>query len=106
MKISRIVMGVMCPIVFAVGCVGVFGNPPDKKKKKEKPLPVQFPVARPNPYQSAQTASAPPAPKANGSLFSSGSPGTDLFSDFKPRRVGDLVFVNIVEVNTAVVAAN
>lgn len=34
---------------------------------------------------------------ANGSLFVQTSPITDLYSDFKPRRVGDLVFVDVVE---------
>jgi flagellar L-ring protein precursor FlgH len=33
----------------------------------------------------------------NGSLFVQASPITDLYSDFKPRRVGDLVFVDVVE---------
>ena len=42
---------------------------------------------------------------ANGSLFSDDATAGSLFSDFKPRRVGDLVFVDVVETSTATVSS-
>lgn len=37
----------------------------------------------------------------SGSLFSETAPTAELLSDFKPRRVGDLVFIDVVEQSTA-----
>lgn len=51
-------------------------------------------------------ATEPPAPKGpSGSLFSETAPAADLLSDFKPRRVGDLVFIDVVEDSTANVSS-
>lgn len=38
---------------------------------------------------------------ANGSLFTENAVNGNLLNDFKARRVGDLVFVDVVETNTA-----
>lgn len=46
------------------------------------------------------------APSTTGSLFVQASPMVDLYSDFKPRRMGDLVFVDVVEESAASVASN
>lgn len=46
------------------------------------------------------------AKPANGSLFSDGAPGVSLIADEKARRVGDLVFVDVVEASTATVASS
>jgi flagellar L-ring protein precursor FlgH len=54
---------------------------------------------------------APPSPPAavtyagNGSLYSNATAGEGLFSDFKPRRVGDLVFVDVIETSAATVSS-
>jgi flagellar L-ring protein precursor FlgH len=78
---------------------GATGDPdrkPDKKKDKKQTAP---------PAQSP----APPVPipsPANGSLFTPAAAGAELVSDFKPRRVGDLVFVDVVEASTAVVSSS
>ena len=67
-------------------------------QKKNKQLLV-------NQAETQPTAQAPqPTPVANGSLFSQTST-TNLVSDFKPRRVGDLVFVDVVEASTATVSS-
>jgi flagellar L-ring protein FlgH len=42
---------------------------------------------------------------ANGSLFTDEAQGTNLVVDFKPRRVGDLVFVDVVEQSEATVTS-
>lgn len=47
-----------------------------------------------------------PARPANGSLFTDAAPGLDLVGDFRPRRVGDLVFVDVIETSTATVTSN
>jgi flagellar L-ring protein precursor FlgH len=67
-----------------------------KKNKKQPPAPVQTPAPPPAPM---------PSP-ANGSLFTPAAAGAELVSDFKPRRVGDLVFVDVVEASTAVVSSS
>ena len=48
---------------------------------------------------------APPAPQPNGSLFSTQAGNTNLVTDFKPRGVGDLVFVDVVEASNATVSS-
>jgi flagellar L-ring protein precursor FlgH len=71
---------------------------PDKKKKKkqEEQAPVSLVLLRPTP---------PPAPPANGSLFTDGAAGTSLVTNFKAQHVGDLVFIDVVEVSTATVSS-
>jgi flagellar L-ring protein FlgH len=49
---------------------------------------------------------APAARAANGSLFNEAAPGLDLVGDFRPRRVGDLVFVDVIETSSATVTSN
>ncbi len=43
---------------------------------------------------------------ANGSLFTADAQGLDLLGDFRARRIGDLVFVDVVEGSTASVASS
>lgn len=59
----------------------------DKKKKEEPPQPE---AARP----------------AKGSLFTDDGRNADLLSDFKPRYVGDVIFVDIVESSAASVSSS
>ena len=57
----------------------------DKKKKKEV---------------------VPPPPKpANGSLFSDSARNVEILVDFKPRQLGDIVFIDVVEGNSASVSS-
>lgn len=56
----------------------------------------------------AATSSAPqaaPTP-ANGSLFTETAMNADLVVDFKPHRVGDLVFIRVDEASTATVSSS
>jgi len=69
-----------------------------RKKKKEKASATIITTA---------PAPAPVAPRpANGSLFSDVARNVDLLSDFKPRRVGDIVFVDVVEASAASVTSS
>ncbi len=43
---------------------------------------------------------------ANGSLYTDEARGADLLSDFKARRLGDLIFVDVVEASEAKVTSN
>src|ERR1044071_7749918 len=65
-----------------------------KKKKKEKPGATVSAA-------STTMKAIPPAPvapqHANGSLFSDDARNVELLSDFRPRRVGDIVFVDVAE---------
>lgn len=49
----------------------------------------------------AVVAAPPPARPANGALFTDDSPQAGLFSDFKARRIGDLIFIDVVEAASA-----
>jgi flagellar L-ring protein precursor FlgH len=70
-----------------------------KKKKKQIDQVTVTQVAIPPP--------APPrAPPANGSLFSDSAPGSSLVTNFKAQSVGDLVFIDVVEVSTATVSSS
>lgn len=57
--------------------------------------------------QEEAGAAEPPTRKGpSGSLFSETAPAADLLSDFRPRRVGDLVFIDVVEDSAASVSSS
>ena len=81
----------------------------DKKKAKkdastEAPEEVQpeFVQAQPDEATIAKIQARP----ANGSLFTADAQGTDLLGDFRARRLGDLVFVDVVEGSAASVSSS
>lgn len=77
---------------------------PGRKTKKGSRAEKQ-----PQPVEAESFMIAPepaPARPANGSLFTSETQGGDLLSDFKPRRIGDLVFVDVIEGSTASVSSS
>lgn len=43
---------------------------------------------------------------ANGSLFTDDARNVDIVNDFRPRRIGDIVFIDIQETSTASVSSN
>ncbi|HET6976321.1 MAG TPA: flagellar basal body L-ring protein FlgH [Pyrinomonadaceae bacterium] len=45
-------------------------------------------------------------PAATGSLFHDNAPGVNLVTDFKAHALGDLVFIEVVEISTATVSSN
>jgi len=73
-----------------------FARVSDKKKKNRTPTPIVL-AASPVKAPPVEDAQPQPAPRENGSLFTAGAPGTNLLGDFKPRGLGDLVFVDVVE---------
>jgi flagellar L-ring protein precursor FlgH len=77
------------------------GSTLDKGKKKQaeevKPAILRVVEIKPTP---------PPRPPANGSLFSDNSPGASLVSNFKAQRIGDLVFIDVVEISNATVSSS
>lgn len=76
--------------VLLIGSTVVLGQKPKKPTTTEAPvLQEPIPLSKPE-----------PTPTPNGSLFSSEG-STSLVADFKARCVGDLVFVNVVEVAEA-----
>src|SRR2546421_489244 len=81
-------------IALAVLTAPLSARADDKQKKKKKseaqPVSVTLPVPPP----------LPPRP-ANGSLFSDYAPSYQLFADFTASRVGDLVFVDVIETSAA-----
>lgn len=77
----------------------------EKKKKKKKSSAPELTVV-----EVAQRPPVPqtPAPQkpSNGSLFTDNAQGANLLRDFRARQIGDLVFVDVVEENTATVTSN
>ena len=72
-----------------------------KKKLKEQPKLAVVQIE-----EAAPVILIPePQKPANGSLFTDGATSGGLFGDFKARRVGDLVFVDIDETSTATVVS-
>jgi flagellar L-ring protein precursor FlgH len=74
------------------------------KKKKPKGAP-KLTVVNVEEVQPQIQVIQPPRP-TNGSLFTDGSMNANLLRDFKARQSGDLVFVDVVEANTARVSSN
>ncbi len=76
-----------------------------KIRKKDKDAKKKIEVIeepQPDPAVSTVTSAAKPA---TGSLFSEDAAGTELLVDFKPHRVGDLVFVDVTETSNASVSS-
>jgi flagellar L-ring protein precursor FlgH len=91
----------ICALMIALAVLTVplsaRANDKQKKKKKNEPPLVSTPLPAPPP---------PPPRPANGSLFSADAPHYQLFSDFIARRVGDVVFVQVIETSAASVSSN
>jgi len=88
-------------VLVLVGGTASAGSAFDKKKKKQaeeeaRRAALMIVESKPIP---------PPRPPANGSLFSDNSPGTSLVTNFKAQRIGDLVFIDVVEISTATVSS-
>lgn len=80
----------------------------DKKKasktavtEDEEPRP-QYKQVQPDDATIAQIQARP----ANGSIFTAEAQGNELLVDFRARRIGDLVFVDVVEGSTASVSSS
>lgn len=78
----------------------------DKKEEKKKKTQPELVVVEIRDEPPVAQTPVEPAKPANGSLFTEGAANTHLLNDFKARRVGDLVFVEVVENNTAVVESS
>jgi len=72
-----------------------------KKKKPPEPPPPATDTAVPT-----APSTAPPARPTNGSLFTDDGRNVDLYGDFKPHRVGDLVFIDVIESSAASVSSS
>ncbi|MEQ1644584.1 MAG: flagellar basal body L-ring protein FlgH, partial [Pyrinomonadaceae bacterium] len=77
-------------------------KPAKKSKKKDQPKLTVVEVNEAPPVVPDVVILRP----TNGSLFTDNATNNDLLRDFKARQVGDLVFVDVVETNTATVSSN
>lgn len=90
--------------IIAITAVAAIGQtkPAKKSKKKDQPKLTVVEVNEAPPVVPEVVVMRP----TNGSLFTDNAINTDLLRDFKARQVGDLVFVDVVETNTATVSSN
>lgn len=97
---SRLAQAALVIIALAV-MTGSVAASDSKKKKKEKAS------ATASVMTTTTTATAPVVARpANGSLFTDDARNVDLLSDFRPRHVGDIVFVDVVESSAASVSSS
>ncbi len=80
------------PLMLMIACVVVPGL------AKNKPNPVALSLDE---YIRQAKANQPPFQSSEGSLYTVAGPNADLYSDFKARRVNDLVTIRIEETTTA-----
>jgi flagellar L-ring protein FlgH len=71
-----------------------------KKSKSERIAEIQ------ETPPSVQVETKPAATPANGSLYVDEAANGNLLTDFKARRVGDLVFIDVVEASVATVESS
>ena len=76
-----------------------------KRKKKSSAPPTNI-VELESPPKPIMAETPPPPLPANGSLYTDNAPNGNLVSDLKARRVGDLLFVNVVETSVSNVSSN
>jgi flagellar L-ring protein precursor FlgH len=74
----------------------------DKQSRQNAAPQTMQTETQPNGQESSQQQQRP----ANGSLFTDEGFGNNLLSDFKSRKVGDLVFVDVVEASEATVTSS
>jgi len=85
------------PFMLMIACVVV----PGLAKNKPNPVAVSL-----DEYIHQAKANQPPLQSSEGSLYTGAGPNADLYSDFKARRVNDLVTIRIEESTTAENTAN
>ena len=89
-------------LLIASAAFSIAAQDKKEKKKKKNKQPALAVVT----IEDPPVVIAPPAQKpANGSLFTDDAVGGSLLADFKAGRVGDLVFVDVVETSTATVTS-
>jgi flagellar L-ring protein FlgH len=91
-------------LILAVIAASVIPAATQDKKKKPKGAPKLTVVSVEEVQPQIQVIQ--PSRPTNGSLFTEGSMNANLLRDFKARQSGDLVFVDVVEANTARVSSN
>jgi flagellar L-ring protein precursor FlgH len=93
-------------LLIALATLAIGTSAQDKNKKKKKGSEPKLTVVD----IDADRATVPPAiaeqKPANGSLFTDSAVNGSLFQDFKARRSGDLVFVDVVEASSATVVSS
>lgn len=104
MTMKKVGIGLLC---LALGAPLLVQAQDNKEKKKERRNEAELtPQLLPYDPAAALPSTPVPAPPANGSLFSDTAPGVSLLGDFKARNIGDLVFIDVVEVSAATVSSN
>lgn len=101
LHIITILIVLLCASV-GINAQGTSGKKEKKQKKRDRPTLTVVEVQE-KPILTPPVIAQKPA---NGSLFTDNSANGNLLRDFKASRVGDLVFVDVVETNTASVTSN
>ncbi len=90
-------------LIFLLSVTAPAQDKKEKKKNKKQPQLTVVEIQETPPV--VETPVVQPKP-ANGSLFTDNAANANLLIDFKARRVGDLVFVDVIEENTANVSSS
>ena len=102
-------------VLVALAAVVAFAAPStraDNKKDKKSAAAASQPAgsaakaSTPSAVSKQEPTGPAPTGRANGSLFSEDAANLELSSDFKASRVGDLLFITVIESNTASVSSN
>jgi flagellar L-ring protein FlgH len=97
MRVGKVIACWAAALALCLSCAVASAQTRKGKKGDGERAAVQVadaPAAQPD-VTTAEAAEA--ARPANGSLYSDDAANASLLSDFKPRRVGDLVFIDVVE---------
>jgi flagellar L-ring protein precursor FlgH len=98
-------MKLLLIIAISVALASTANAQKTRRQRTITPPVKQQTVAEPQPVALTPAAAPVAQPQPNGSLFSSQAASTNLVTDFKPRGIGDLVFVDVVEASNAAVSS-
>lgn len=102
---KKILLLTIAAAVFLTGAISAQDKESKKSKKKRNKSQPELKIVQ---FEETPPVVETPAPQkpANGSLFTDNAMNGNLLIDFKARRIGDLVFVDIVEASEATVTSS
>ena len=103
MRVGKVIVGWAAALSLCLSCASASAQVKRGKKAAEvrgTRSAATAPEAEPAAEDPAQSDEAGTPRPASGSLYTDDASNASLLSDFKARRVGDLVFIDVVEGST------